>query len=73
MNNLNYIELKVEMLRHSDTGQELAKSMGIGYQTLSDKKKKKKDFKRSEIEFIKERYELNPERVDEIFFANTVS
>lgn len=68
---MNTTELRVEMVRHDDTGLTLAKALGISNVTLSNKMNPNKDdeFTQSEIRTIKERYELSDVRTNEIFFA----
>ena len=71
---MNIKELKVEMIRHDDTGEDLAKALGIARQTLSRKlNSDKTDFMQSEIAIIQKRYNLSGERIAEIFFAENVS
>ena len=71
---MNIKELKVEMIRHDDTGEDLAKALGISRQTLSRKfNSDNADFTQSEIAAIQKRYQLSGERVTEIFFAENVS
>ena len=68
---MNKAELKVEMLRHNDTGEDLADALGITRQTLSRKMNENNaDFTQSEIAIIRTRYNLSGERIEEIFFAN---
>jgi transcriptional regulator with XRE-family HTH domain len=68
---MNGNELKVEMLRHGETGKDLAKKLGITRTTLSAKMNSKRaEFTQKEIATIKEHYDLTPERITEIFFAN---
>lgn len=69
---MNIKELRIEMLRHNETGEDLAKAIGISRQTLSRKmsKNKKTDFTQGEIAKIKNHYSLTNDRVNEIFFAN---
>lgn len=68
---MNSVELRIEMLRHDDTGKTLAEALGITRTTLSAKTHSKNaEFTQKEIASIKERYNLTPERVNEIFFAN---
>lgn len=66
MTNTN--ELRVEMLRYGDTGQILAKYLGITHPTFSNKLNNNAEFTQEEICKIKVRYNLSCERVDEIFF-----
>ena len=70
---MNVKELKVEMIRHNENGDDLANGLGISRQTLSRKMNNKAEFTQKEISAIKERYNLMPERVSEIFFADKVS
>lgn len=68
---MNSKELKIEMLRHNETGEDLAKALGIARQTLSNKMSENNDadFTQKEIAKIKEHYSLSNDRVSEIFFA----
>lgn len=71
---MNIKELRVEMLRHGDTGKDLASALGISRQTLSRKlNSDNADFTQSEIAIIQKRYNLSGERIGEIFFADEVS
>ena len=64
-------ELKIEMLRHNDTGEDLAKALGITRQTLSRKMNENNaDFTQGEISVIRARYDLTGERIEQIFFAD---
>lgn len=67
---MNTIELQVEMVRHNDTQEKLAKALGIS-KTRANAKINAKDgaeFTRAEIMIIKTRYQLTADRLDEIFF-----
>lgn len=64
---MNTIELRVEMKRHGDTNESLAKALTITPPTCSIKSNKG-TFSQEEIKAIKQRYSLKPERLDEIFF-----
>lgn len=68
---MNSKELKIEMLRHNETGEHLSKHLGISRQTLSNKMSENQnaDFTQQEIAKIKEHYSLSNDRVAEIFFA----
>lgn len=66
-------ELKVEMLRHGDSGETLAQALDITNVTLSKKMNGASDFTRKEMMQIKERYSLSDERLFEIFFAENMS
>ncbi len=71
---MNVKELKVEMLRHGDTGVTLARALNISNVSLSNKMNgKNTEFTQSEIMCIKKRYELSDTRMTEIFFADYVS
>lgn len=68
---LNSKELKIEMMRHNETGEHLAKYLKISRQTLSNKMSENQntEFTQQEIAKIKEHYDLSSDRVVEIFFA----
>lgn len=70
----NSQELRIEMLRHNDTGGMLAKVLGIAHPTFSNKLNNKEgaEFTQKEISLIKDRYNLSSERVDIIFFGKEV-
>lgn len=71
---MNRNELRIEMIRHGDNGEDLAKALGISRQTLSRKMQDEAaEFTQKEIGHIKTRYGLSADRIDEIFFANIVS
>lgn len=71
---MNIKELKVEMIRHDDTGEDLAKALNITRQTLSKKiNSDNADFTQGEIAVIQKRYNLSGDRISEIFFADYVS
>lgn len=72
---MNSKELKIEMLRHNETGEHLAEFLGISRQTLSNKmcEKQNAGFTQKEIARIKEHYGLSNDRVVEIFFADYLS
>lgn len=65
-------ELRIEMLRNNDTGQILAEYLGIAGPTFSNKLNNIAEFTQEEIAKIKLRYNLSPERLDEIFFISKV-
>ena len=71
---MNLNELRIEMLRHGDTGKELSEALGISRQTLSRKfHSRKTDFTQKDMAIIQKRYGLSGERMTEIFFAENVS
>ena len=56
------------IILNKDTQGDLANYLDITQGTLSFKLTGKADFTRSEIKKIKDRYNLNPEQINEIFF-----
>lgn len=68
---MNSKELKIEMLRHNETGEQLSQHLGISRQTLSNKMSENNNaaFTQQEIAKIKEHYDLSNDRLAEIFFA----
>lgn len=68
---MNSKELKIEMLRHNETGEHLSAILGISRQTLSNKMSENQntDFTQQEIAKIRDHYNLSSDRVCEIFFA----
>lgn len=66
-------ELKAAMARYGDRQENLATTLGLTASGLSVKINGTVDFKRNEIELIMLRYNLTPEEVQRIFFANTVN
>lgn len=68
---MNSKELKIEMMRHNETGETLAKYLEISRQSLSNKMSKNQtnEFTQQEIAKIKEHYNLSNDRMVEIFFA----
>lgn len=65
---MNKASLKAKMIINNDIGMTLAKALGISESTLSSKINGKAEFTRSEMAKIKERYQLSPEEIDDIFF-----
>ena len=71
---MNCTELKVEMMRHGDNGEDLAKALNITRQTLSRKMNDHdSDFTQKEIRLVVDRYGLDGNRIKDIFFADEVS
>ena len=70
---MNSNELKAEMKRNNDTQEKLAEALGLQISGVSDRINGKIDFRRSELGKIRSRYNLTPERFDEIFFDVDVS
>lgn len=73
--NMNKRKLVAIMYEHGDTQQSLAEAMGISLQRFNAKINETggAEFTQSEIRFIKERYNLTSEEVEEIFFTYDVS
>lgn len=65
-------ELRAEIARHGDNCESLAKTLGITPAAFSKKINAKNDFKQSEIRAIMDRYDLSPDDVVKIFFAQQV-
>ncbi len=63
--------LRSIMVLHDDTNAKLADYLGITQNRLSAKMNEWNgaEFTQSEIRKIKERYELDAEKINEIFFA----
>ncbi len=63
-------KLKSYMALFDDTNKELADYLEISEQSVSNKiNENGTEFKQGEIRRIKDRYNLTPEEVDAIFFA----
>lgn len=63
------------MALNNDTGSSLAEAMGLSPQRFSAKLNERggAEFTQKEIQFIKDRYNLTPEEIDDIFFKKKVS
>ena len=68
-------KMKSIMVLHGDTSAVLAGAIGVSPQTFSAKINERNgaEFTQSEISKIRERYNLSPEEVDDIFFKEKVS
>lgn len=67
---MNQRMLKSIMALHDDTIRDLADYLGISPNSVSSKiNENGTEFKQGEIAKIKERYNLSPDQVDEIFFS----
>lgn len=64
--NSNILKAKIKL--NQDTQEDLAEHLGITNSTLSFKINGKADFLRAEIQLIKQRYNLTPNEIDQIFF-----
>ena len=65
---VNTNELKAVMKRNEDTQEKLAEALGLQVSGVSDRIRGKIEFRRSEINLIRERYKLSPEETILIFF-----
>ena len=67
---MNGALLKYYMLLHDDTIKDLAQYLKKTPQSISDKiNERGTEFKQGEIAKIKDRYKLNAEQVEAIFFS----
>ena len=68
---MNKNELVSKMKKYGDRNEDLAKYIGISPQRFSAKLNETggAEFTQSEIQKVKERYNLTSEEVDAIFFA----
>lgn len=65
--------LKATIIKNGDTQERLAKDMGLQTSALNMRINGKIEFRRNEIIFIKQRYNLSSDEVDSIFFDEIVS
>ena len=65
--------LKATIIKNGDTQEKLADAMGLITSGLNMRINGHIEFRRNEINFIKQRYSLTSEEVDEIFFTELVS
>lgn len=70
---MNKNKLRAKMVEHGDTQADLAKALFISVSNLSLRINGRVDFRQSEIDLIKKRYNLSAEDLDLIFFADAVS
>lgn len=70
---MNKNKLRAKMVEHGDTQADLAKALFISVSNLSLRINGRVDFRQSEIDLIKKRYNLSAEDLDHIFFADAVS
>lgn len=61
------------MKAHGDTQESLADALGISRTRLTAKINGVSDFRQLEMLFIKKRYDLTADEVDDIFFSSKVS
>ena len=65
---MNTNELKAVMKRNEDTQEKLAEALGLQVSGVSQRIRGVVEFRRSEINIIRERYNLSPEETMLIFF-----
>lgn len=70
---MNPNKLKAEMKAHGDTQESLADALGISRTRLTAKINGVSDFRQLEMLFIKKRYDLTADEVDDIFFSSKAS
>lgn len=70
---MNPNKLKAKMKAHGDTQESLADALGISRTRLTAKINGVSDFRQLEMLFIKKRYDLTADEVDDIFFSSKVS
>ena len=61
------------IIAHGDTLGKLADAMGLPQSALSNRMNGKVEFRQNEMNLIKCRYELTPQQMEQIFFADEVS
>lgn len=62
-------ELRAYMAKYGDTNETLAQALGRSYVAFSQKINGKKPFTQTEIKIILERYHLEADDVQRIFFT----
>ena len=70
---MNSNMLKSVIVKNGDTQAKLAEAMGIQVSALNQRINGQIEFRRNEINFIKNRYKLSADEVDVIFFEELVS
>ena len=70
---MNSLEMKVAMKRNEDTQEKLAEALGLQIFGVSARINGHIDFRTSEIEKIRERYNLSDDELVKIFFTTKVS
>lgn len=66
---MNPNELKAEMKRNNDTQEKLAEALELSVSGVNDRINGRVEFRRSEINTIRQRYNLSAEDTVRIFFA----
>lgn len=70
---MNSLEMKVAMKRNEDTQEKLAEALGLQISGVCARINGHIDFRTSEIEKIRERYNLSNDELVKIFFTTKVS
>ena len=72
---MNTNKLRAVMALNGDTGGELSLAVGLSQQRFSAKLNDKHgaEFTQSEMQIIKDKYNLTAEEIDDIFFNKKVS
>lgn len=70
---MNSDELKACMKRHRDNYEKLAEALGLHVSGICSRVNGKIEFRRSEINTIRQRYGLSAEETMRIFFNDKVS
>jgi hypothetical protein len=70
---VNKGNMKAAMAKNNDTQEKLAEYLGLQASGVCARINGKVEFRRSEIEAIKKRYNLSPEETMDIFFSNDAS
>lgn len=65
---MNSNELKAEMKRNNDTQEKLAEALELSLSGVNDRINGRIEFRRSEINAIRQRYNLSAEDTVRIFF-----
>ena len=66
--NKNFLQSK--MAFYGDTNKKISEYLGITTVSFTNKIKGKTQFNQNEIAKIKNKYELNPQEINDIFFAD---
>ena len=70
---MNSSEMKAVMAKHNDTQEKLAEFLGLQTSGISLRINGKIEFRRSEINAIRKRYDLTDQETISIFFDDEVS
>ena len=70
---MNSLEMKVAMKRNQDTLEKLAEVLGIQISGVCARVNGHIDFRISEVEKIRDRYNLSNEELVKIFFTSSAS